>query len=122
MIGTGTVMEDSAAILLARVRDQDGTLIEQTDIESVACTITDITLGIEVSTPTYTVYDVIYNELQTDSRWTADDIGYNFGAVVPASALPNGNKRVRVEFVITPVSGEPFHVLFALSIVDIVSS
>jgi hypothetical protein len=126
LIYKASCLENSAVVLMARVSDVSGTDIVQSDIESITCNVYDSTTGVLLANPTYDVADVIYDTLQTDSRWTADSTGFNFAAVIPASALSSGSQRVRVEFLIVPADGgtdttTQFYIIYELSVVEVFS-
>lgn len=106
------VIEDSGVRWMARVLGQSGSAIVQADVSSIAYSVYDKSdTTTATTTGTLTVSDVIYNTLQTDSRWGKDATGYNFGWNVPASIFAAGNKTYRIEVKITPSSGEAIHIV-----------
>lgn len=112
-IPRATVWEDSGVVLMARVLGYDGDPIQQADITSISRKVFDG--GTTISTDDLVVADVIFDALQTgDSRWDADDTGFNVLDIVPAASLPNGDTVYRVEYLFTPASGEVFHDVFDL--------
>jgi hypothetical protein len=62
------------------------------------------------------VNDVIFDALQTDSRWTRDAIGYNFRLDLPGAAFSD-SRIYRVEIRLTPVGGESFRIAYELEAV-----
>ena len=135
MILTGTGPGGSGIAVLARVEGNDGQLITQATISSVAWTLTDLTTGAIVSTGTWTVSTTVFQALQqqsADPRWTLDTpthpgpdglSGYNLLGIVPASAFQLGTPAVtppgyppqaphqyQVDVLLTPASGQPFRV------------
>lgn len=106
------VIEDSGVRWMARILGQSGSAIVQADVSSIVYSVYDKSdTTAATATGTLTVSDVIYNALQTDSRWGKDTTGYNFGWNVPASIFATGNKTYRIEVKITPASGEPIHIV-----------
>ena len=106
------VIEDSGVRWMARILGQSGSAIVQADVSSIAYSVYDKSdTSTATTTGTLTVGDVIYNTLQTDSRWGKDATGYNFGWNVPASIFAAGNKTYRIEVKITPSSGEAIHIV-----------
>lgn len=94
-------------MLLARVLAPDGDPAQQADISSIAYSVYDLHPDPDsTQTGTLVVADVIFDALQTDSRWTADATGYNFRWDAPASLFATGGHTYRVEVTLTPASGE----------------
>ncbi len=119
------VFEDSGAALMARVVGNDATLVTQAAIASIDCKVFDaVAGGNPLAEPAVTVADSVFDTLQTDDRWTADSTGYNFRHDLPASALADGGKTYRVEYLFTPNAGlgEPFFVVFELTAVNLLTS
>ena len=54
----------------------------------------------------------MFDTLQTDSRWSEDDTGYNFRHTVGASVFSEANHHYEIEYVFTPASGEVYAVVF----------
>lgn len=123
-----TAVEDSAAILMARLVDQDGEYITSGDIDSITCEVYDLTDtdGSAIATPSVVVATTVFDSLQaTDAAkriWLVDSTGYNFRHVLPPSALPDGNKTYRVEYLFSPVNGEDFYLLYELQTLKVSSS
>lgn len=101
--------------VMARIL-HDGNLITQAAISSISVAVkrfpkddADSIVETLAATPvdkTTTVFDT----LQTPSRWTEDDTGYNFLHTVPASAFPEPGIH-EIVYLITPVSGSEFPVV-----------
>lgn len=117
---TGVVWQDAGASILARVYGHDGQPLLQTSISSLSRTVTEITdptAPATIAGPTLlTLADVWYDTLQTDGRWKEDETGYNFLDPLPASVLPKRGQDAayRVEYLLTPTSGEKFRFVFEL--------
>lgn len=103
--------EDSGHSVMDRVTGNAGALITQSDITSIAYTVHDLETGEQTVSSTLTVSSVVFDTLQTDVRWTADKLGYNFRYDIPASELPNGDRTYSFEIVFNPASGENFVVV-----------
>ncbi len=56
--------------------------------------------------------DVFFATLQTDPRWTRDDVGYNFAYQALATHLPAGRRKYRFEFRCTTTEGIVFDIVF----------
>ncbi|MAT39201.1 MAG: hypothetical protein CL946_06325 [Ectothiorhodospiraceae bacterium] len=98
---------------MGRVSDQDGDYIQQADISTITYTVYDIddTTEAIVDETSLTVADVIFDALQvSDTRWnnSGDSTGYNFAAVLPGSAIPDDDVTYQIEVEFTPSSGEAF--------------
>lgn len=112
----GIVFQNGATVFLARVRDSEGDYITQASVSSITYEVYDIDDSDEaVDSGTLTVADVVYDALQTDSRWTVDVTGYNFAAELDGDAFPKGNKDYQVEFLVTPASGNPFYIAYQVN-------
>lgn len=109
------VWEDSGCALLARVRGNSAANVTQATISSIALSVFDLTSATPdtaTTTATPVVASTIFDTLQTDDRWTKDTTGYNFAYAVPAATLATGGRIYQFEFLLTPSSGEVFHVVF----------
>lgn len=116
----GAAWEDSGTSLMCRLRGVDGDLVARADLSSIAYSVFDEDdTDAEPDEGTLTVADVVYDTLQTDSRWTKDGTGYNFRWDTPAALLADGGRRYRFEVKFTPVSGEPFHVVWRVPTGDL---
>ncbi len=125
---TGIVVTKTDVTLLARVVGNLGTPVTQATISAISWQVSDLTLGTVLGTGTFVVASVIFNSLQqADTRWVRDSAtqlgvdkawGYNFLAVIPASAyagpaliamanayLPD---VLQADVTITPTTGNPF--------------
>ena len=124
-IHAATSFEDSGVILMARVVDQNGSNVTQSDITSVHMSVYETPANTEVSSNnnTLTVSNVVFNTLQNPTIWTTDTTGYNFRYDVPAVELPDGDKTYRFEFRFLPSTGaEAFHFVCSVTTVDLVRS
>lgn len=116
------VFEDAPLLLMDRVRNMAGAYPTQASITSIkykvfACEDEDAVIaanGEIVGTETTCVIaDVLYDTLQTDSRWTKDTTGYNLAIELPPGSRPAGGWH-RIEAVITPVTGSPYPVVWGV--------
>jgi hypothetical protein len=129
---SGQVAAGSGVTILARLRGQDGSLVTQASLTSIAYSVANLTEGEVVGTGSLTVSTCVYDSLQTDARWTQDTAsrpgpdgatGYNFAATLPASLFPettltsavarSAPPRVQVDVTFTPTSGQPFRVVWS---------
>ena len=112
----GAVWAAFEAIFLARVVDRAGTAITQSAISSIAYTVREAE-GDETQTATGTLdkTTAIYDTLQTGGLWDADLTGYNFYGVLTGTCFPTYGVRYRVEFVLTPTSGNPYPIVYEVT-------
>jgi hypothetical protein len=116
-ISQSQVWEDGGATCLARVHGNDAAAITQATISTITYKLYDVTGATPttvVTSASLTVASVVYDALQTDSRWTADGTGYNFAHTVAAASLSDANRAYRVEYRFVPATGEAFHAVFEL--------
>lgn len=112
------IFEDGGCQCLARVVGNAGTAITQASLTAITAKVFDLdstTPDTAVATPTVTISSAVFDTLQTDDRWDADDTGYNFKFEVAASAFSTGGRRYRIEFLFDPTSGENFWVVFEVT-------
>lgn len=113
------IWEDTALWLMARIKGNSGTNINQASVSGISVKVFDATNNnTETYSGTLTVSEVVFDDLQTaDTRWTADTTGYNFGATIPAEAFASGGSQYVVEVLFTPTSGANY-VLVAQVLTD----
>ena len=123
VLTTQFVWEDASAVLMARIRGNDGLNITQSNVTSIAVSVFDRNDKANASsTAAPSVASTVFDTLQTsDPRWTTDATGYNFKYEMPASFL-FGETIYRVEIVFTPTSGDVFPLVYELSIRPLFSS
>ena len=92
--------------LMARVYGEDNAAILQADVTSIAYSIrAKHALATVVDSGSLTKTSVVFDTLQTDARWTADAVGYNFRTTISATQIPNpGVYRVEIEFTMSDAS------------------
>ena len=110
--------EDTAHTFMARLRGNAFALVTQSSVASITCKVFDrasATPLTPIATPLVVVASSIYDILQTDGRWTADNAaspgadgayGYNFLFQVPGTAFPEAGRVYEVEFTFTPTAGQ----------------
>lgn len=113
-----SILENNpATIALQLFRDNDTDTGQEfalvADIGGVIFTVTDTSTGTPVPgfdnlaiTPVSRV--VRDNPVTSDVRWTYDHKGFNFKHTVSGDAFPEGDRCYRLEYSITPTSGEPY--------------
>ena len=113
----GVVYKGGSCTLLARVVGKDAQPIVQADIASAAYTVyllddadpdqqTPVDDHEDVS---LVVADCIFNELENDDLWDADETGYNFRHTLDVSsdsAFATAGRRYRVVVTLTPTVGQ----------------
>lgn len=120
-IQTSKVIENSGAVLMARIVNDLGVAVVQADISSLTCKVYNNETGTLITSPTLSVGSTIYNTLQTPAAWTADSTGFNFAASLAGSCWPEGGVVYRVEVKVTPASGNPYYLVWDLQALDILS-
>lgn len=111
----GMAYQQSGTILMARLISNAGIYASQAAISSIACEVYDTANpNTVVLSPTVVVASTIYDTLQTNLLWTKDALGYNFKYELPSAGLPRGGKTYRVEFRVTPVGGQQYHIVFEI--------
>lgn len=121
----GNVFEDGGASFMARVAIQDGTNGQQADFTGITYAVFDLdsaTPATAVSSGSLTVANVVFDTLQTDSRWTKDSTGYNFRHDATPAMFPTGGHRYRMEYLFNPAAGEDFFVAFEVDTIAMLTS
>jgi hypothetical protein len=126
IIVSGNVIENSAAVLLARIVDRAGELIEQAGITSMLLKVFDLSAKPPtlVNTPSgdaLTVADVVFDTEQFDERWPDDEDGFNFALELDGDLFPDGNRSYQVEIKVVPTAGSPYYLLAKVKAQDIYS-
>jgi hypothetical protein len=122
----GTVFVNGTCALLARVVGYDVQPITQAGVSTIKYTIYEMDDGDPTvrtavdghENVALTVSEIISDTLQTGAIWTEDATGYNFCHLIDigsSPAFPVAQKRYLVEYLITPVSGQPILVRFLLT-------
>ena len=93
--------------VLGRIRGADGSLVQQSSIQSVQIRVYDKSTESKTHESTPTVSNVVFDSLQNDDRWN-DSEGYNFRSEVPASAFPDGDTTYRIQVKFTASDGAIF--------------
>jgi len=127
-MGKAFIYEDGGADFMARVIDpSDGARSVQGDITGITYAVFDLN-GEEITKPvssgSLTVSSVIFNSLQTDSRWTVDSTGYNFRDIRTPADFPIGGHTYRVEYLFNPSAAgtQDFFVCFEVTTVRVYTS
>ena len=89
------VWEDTEPVLMTRIQTHDGTNLLQADVTSIeAMAYNESDDSQNGTTQTLSASSVVFDTLQTDSRWTADTTGYNFRYQMPAEFIPTGTNSL----------------------------
>ncbi|MBN2293498.1 MAG: hypothetical protein JXM70_13800 [Pirellulales bacterium] len=122
----GTVQKNGTVTCLARIVGEEAAAINQSCISTVSYSVfllderdpdsrTVISGHDDVSLE---VAAVIFNSMQTDPRWTVDDIGYNFRHTIDVSsnnAFTVAGRSYLVEYRLMPVTGQVILARFRLN-------
>jgi hypothetical protein len=114
-IPTSYVVAGNTVVMLAQVVDEADALIDPDAVDVVYVNLYDMTegdrvnvdlSGAEIADDEYAdtpdVAEVVFAELQQDSRWTEDSQGYN---VAYSLATPEPDQTYEVRLTITTTSG-----------------
>ena len=116
------IYEDSGITCMARIQGGDASNITQATTSAITVAVFKNANTTATYTASLTVADVIFDSLQTDSRWSKDSTGYNFRYGVIASVFDSGDATYRVEFKFTPTSGSQYWVIYSIDTVEVFSS
>lgn len=102
-------LEDSSAVLMARVEDRPtapnsrGVPLVEDDLSDIVYSVHDVSLdGVEVISGRLTISGAVFDSLQ---EWDVDSVGHNFRTVLSPHAFPTGGNEYRVEVRWTHVDG-----------------
>lgn len=124
----GTAFKNGSATLMARIVGAAGANIAQADIATIHYSVyllddqdpdnrTPVDGHSQITLP---VYQVVFNSLQTDARWTVDTIGYNFRHVLDVSVYPafaTADRKYLVEYALTPLVGQVILVRYRINVI-----
>lgn len=117
--------EDTGKTLLARIQNPSGTVATQASITTIALTVKNQDGTTTISSTGLTISSVIFDTIQgsslSDARWTVDTTGYNFRHEVDSTAFPDPGYAT-VEYYVTPLSGEPFSLVWAGPVLPTIGS
>jgi len=109
---TFAAWEDGGATVLARIVGNDGSVVTQASLTSIAYLVYDKSSAANVITGSVTIATSVFDTLQDDDRWPdTEPTGYNFRHALPATAFPTGGHEYQVEYKVTPDSGEVFYIV-----------
>lgn len=115
IITRGEFLEGSGAVLIARVWDEDGVDIVQSDVSSITgyayklvnnvWTIVSGYNGVSIDPE-----DVVFNTLQPAPSWNPGGSGYNLRIVIPYTVFDTPGTQYRFNHKLVPVSGQQVYV------------
>ena len=117
-----TIYEDTGITCMSRILGDDASAITQATTSAITVAVFKNTSTVATYTASLTVADVVFNSLQTDSRWDKDSTGYNWRYDVIASVFDDGDATYRLEFKFTPTSGSQYFVIFEIDTVEVFTS
>lgn len=108
MIPTATIPEGQYPTLIARLVDETGQIVQQSDVEAISLQVRDLGTNEIVGDHSLAKASVIFDAYQTGYIWDVDSTGYNFKYTVdtPHLTVPGG-KRYRFEVEVRRSSGGP---------------
>ena len=99
------VWERSALFVMGRLEGLDGANLKEADITAISMLITKLPSKAVVAPPAIVVASVVFDTLQTDSRWKKDDIGYNCGHMLDGDALlTDPESQYELAYLVEPAS------------------
>lgn len=102
------VNEASSFSLMYRVY-VDGVAMVQSDVSTIEyAVVNEGTKEVITALTSLVVADVVYDTLQTDVRWTKDNVGYNFKHDVGHTITTDPDISYRLEYKVTLASGSEF--------------
>lgn len=103
-----SVWEGVSVANMARWQGSTGGNLQQANVSKVSYETHDLdvssTAGAVSSSTGLVVGDVVFDALQTDSRWTKDASGYNFRHTLSSTVLAIGGHTYRTEYKVTESS------------------
>ena len=117
-----TIYEDTGITCMARIQGDDAVNITQATTSAITVAVFKHANPPATSTASLTVADVVFDALQTDSRWSHDSIGYNFRTQLPSLVFADGDATYTVEFKFTPTSGSQYFVIYEIDTVEVFTS
>lgn len=123
-----TVFRNGTLPLMARVYGNDGNVLTQAAVTSIAYSVYLLderdkdsrTVVSGHSAASVTVASAIFDTLQTDEFWTADTTGYNFKhrpSIATNDIFTVAGRKYLVEYTITLTSGERIRVRFRVNVI-----
>ena len=113
------IFEGSSPTVLARVLGNDAAAIQQADFGDITFEVFKNNSTTAAVTGTVTVASSVFDSYQTDARWTADKIGYNFRHAPAATVFADGDATYRIEYKFEPTGDEPFWAVYLITTAEI---
>ena len=107
---------------MARIQGGDASNITQATTSAITVAVFKNANTSATYTASLTVADVVFDALQTDSRWDYDSTGYNFRTELPALVFDTGDATYTVEYKFTPTSGSQYFVIYEIDTVEVYTS
>ena len=117
-----TIYEDTGIPCMARIQGGDASNITQATTSAITVAVFKTANTSATYTASLTVAYVVFDALQTDSRWDHDSIGYNFRTELPALVFDTGDATYTVEYKFTPTSGSQYFVIYEIDTVEVYTS
>ena len=117
-----TIYEDTGITCMARIQGGDASNITQATTSAITVAVFKNANTSATYTASLTVADVVFDALQTDSRWDYDSTGYNFRTELPALVFDTGDATYTVEYKFTPTSGSQYFVIYEVDTVEVYTS
>lgn len=114
----------NAAVLMARLVDRHGALLNRAAVQSIDCVAVVIADEDGVARPIACVEldpsEVVLNSLRNDNSWSVDAVGYNFCHQFDLSnvGFPQDAACYEIRYVIRDTSGETSVVRFQVGVIN----
>lgn len=103
------IWEGTTPTFMVRWQGSTGGNLKQANVSKIAYEVHDVdassTAGSVSSSTALTIGSVVFDTLQTDSRWTKDPTGYNFRHTLGSTVFAIGGHTYRTEFKLTESGG-----------------
>lgn len=117
---TPPIIPGESIPLLCRLKDTSGSYATQSTFSGIVLDIYDVDDPDNLVVPqvTLVVASTVYNTLQTDSRWTVDNTGYNFAYATLSTHTPRPDTQYRLKFTCTQTDGRQLKFVFEIPTFD----
>ncbi|MCE9556433.1 MAG: hypothetical protein K8T91_24045 [Planctomycetes bacterium] len=117
-----SVFAGSSPQIMARVLGNLGTPVSSKELASITCRSFAKSTATLAYTLTLDIAAVIFEELQKDVRWSADEIGYNFRCQLSPDAFPAAGESYRIEFTFEVTDGSKFFSIWEVDVEPLYST
>lgn len=124
----GTTFKNGSAILMARIVDSAGVIMQQADVDAIEysifqldpCRPDHLTMVAGHDAVALDVDGVVFDSLQVGGLWSVDAVGYNFRHEIDVGRdeeFPRAGVHYQVRYELTPTSGQKTIVGFQIRVI-----